>query len=85
MTIFFKIDIRYGYHQLRVWAEDIMKIDFKTHYGHYEFLWMSLSLANSPSAFMDFDKLSVLTLFDSFVIVLIDDIFMYSRSREKHV
>ena len=83
-TVFSKIDLRFDYHQLRVRAADIPKTAFRTRYGHYEFLVMSFGLTNTPTAFMDLINHVFRPYLDSFVIVFIDDILVYLRSKEEH-
>ena len=82
--MFSKIGLRSGYHQLRIRELYIPKTTFNTRYGRYEFLVMSFGLTNALAAFMDLMNLVFRPYIDRFVIVFIDDIFVYSKSEVEH-
>ncbi|KAA0068190.1 pol protein [Cucumis melo var. makuwa] len=84
-TVFSNIDLRSGYHQLRIRDSDIPKIVFPSRYGHYEFIVMSFDLTNAPAIFMDLMNRVFKDFLDTFVIVFIDDIFVYSKIKAEHL
>jgi hypothetical protein len=78
--IFSKIDLRLGYHQVRIREEDINKTTFRTRYGHYEFTIVPVELSNAPIVFICLMNGVFREYLDKFVIVFLDDILIYSKS-----
>jgi hypothetical protein len=82
--VFSKIDLRSGYHQIKIRAEHIPKAAFTTRYGLFEYLVMSFGLTNVLAHFMYLMNSVFMTELNKFVVLLIDDILIYSRSMEEH-
>nr|GEY96279.1 reverse transcriptase domain-containing protein [Tanacetum cinerariifolium] len=83
-SVYSKIDLRTGYHQLRIGEEYIPITAFRTRYGYYEFQVMPFGLTNAPTVFMDLMNRVCMRYLDKFVIVFIDDILIYSKDKEEH-
>jgi hypothetical protein len=82
--VFSKIDLRSGYHQIKIRAKDIPKTTFTTRYGLYEYLVMSFGLMNAPTHFLYLMNSVFMLELDQFVVVIIDDILVYSKSMEEY-
>jgi hypothetical protein len=84
VQVFSKIDLRSGYHQIKIHEEDIRKTAFSTRYGLYEYLVMSFGLANAPTHFMYLMNMVFMEELDKFVVVFIDNILVFSKSKKEH-
>ena len=82
--VYSKIDLRTGFHQLRVRETNIPKTSFRTRYGHFKFTVMPFRLTNAPEAFMDLMHKVFQPYLDQFVMVFVDGILIYSQSKEEH-
>nr|GEW99426.1 putative reverse transcriptase domain-containing protein [Tanacetum cinerariifolium] len=83
-SVYSKIDLRSGYHQLRIIEEDIPITIFRTRYGHFKFQVMPFELTNTPAVFMDLMKRVCKPYLDKFMTVFIDDILIYSKNKDDH-
>jgi hypothetical protein len=82
--VFSKVDLRLGYHQIKIYLKDIPKSAFSTRYGLYEYFVMSFGLTNAPAHFLYLMNSVFMLELDKFVVVFIDDILIYSKSEEEH-
>jgi hypothetical protein len=82
--VFSKVDLRSGYHQIKIHPENVPKTAFSTRYGSYEYLDMLFGLTNAPTHFMYLMNSVFMPELDKFVMVFIDDILIYSKSEEEH-
>nr|KYP51353.1 Retrovirus-related Pol polyprotein from transposon 17.6 [Cajanus cajan]KYP51390.1 Retrovirus-related Pol polyprotein from transposon 17.6 [Cajanus cajan] len=82
--VFFKIDLRFRYHQIRVKKSDIPNTTFKTRYDHYVYVVMSFGKTNAPIVFMEYMNMIFKPFLDRFVMVFIDNILIYSGSLDEH-
>jgi hypothetical protein len=83
-SVFSKIDLRSGYHQLKIWESNIPKTTFHTRYGLYEYTMISFGLTNAPAYFMYLMNKVFIKYLDKFVVVFIDDILIFSKMEEEH-
>jgi hypothetical protein len=83
-SVFSKIDLRSGHHQLKIWESDILKTTFHTRYGLYEYTVMSFGLTNAPAYFMYLMNKVFMEYLNKFIVVFIDDILIFSKMEEEH-
>jgi hypothetical protein len=82
---FTKIDLFSGYHQIRIKEEDIPKTAFRTRYGHFEYVVMPFGLTNAPAIFMTLMNNVFYEFLDKFVVIYLNDILVYSKSKRDHI